>query len=263
MNPLKFQNRFEMTKIQKAYVIDLNLIDYSSALDLQHHLLPKRIEEEVPDLLLILEHPHVITLGRRGDRSHLLVPLEVLKEMGVSLFQVERGGEVTYHGPGQLVVYPIFYLKDYGYRVTQYIHELEEVILWTLRDFGIEGRRDSRNRGVWVGEKKIASIGIAIKRWVSFHGFSLNYRTDLRYFEMIRPCGLEGVRITSMKEILGKEVQREELVKKIFYHFRQIFQREWERKTIEEILNAESLAQNTDKFMIKPVEKGESIDLHQ
>jgi len=225
---------------KKGLILDLGLIDYKKAWDLQHELWLKRVEERLPDLLLILEHPHVITLGRRGNRSSILVSPEVLKEMGIPLFQVERGGEVTYHGPGQLVGYPILNLKDYGYRVTQYIYEIEEVLIRALRDFGIEGSRDIRNRGVWVRDKKIASIGIVIQRWVSFHGFSLNYRTDLKYFEWIYPCGLQGVRMTSMKEILGKEISRDRLVERVSFHFKEIFQRAWEQKTIEEVCHSES-----------------------
>jgi len=225
---------------KKGLILDLGLIDYKKAWDLQHELWLKRVEERLPDLLLILEHPHVITLGRRGNRSSILVSPEVLKEMGIPLFQVERGGEVTYHGPGQLVGYPILNLKDYGYRVTQYIYEIEEVLIRALRDFGIEGSRDIRNRGVWVRDKKIASIGIAIQRWVSFHGLSLNYRTDLKYFEWIYPCGLQGVRMTSMKEILGKEISRDRLVERVSFHFKEIFQRAWEQKAIEEVCHSES-----------------------
>jgi len=220
---------------KKGYILDLGLIDYKKVWDLQHELWLKRVEERVPDLLLILEHPHVITLGRRGNHSSLLVSPEVLKEMGIPLFQVERGGEVTYHGPGQLVGYPILNLKGYGYRVTQYIYEIEEVLIRALRDFGIEGSRDIRNRGVWIQDKKIASIGIAIQRWVSFHGFSLNYRTELKYFDLIYPCGLQGVKMTSMKEVLGEEISRDRLVERISFHFKEIFQRAWEQKTIGEI----------------------------
>ncbi len=133
--------------------------------------------------------------------------------MGVSLYHVERGGDVTYHGPGQMVGYPILSLKDYGYRLVDYVGQLEEVIIRVLGDFGIEGRRDSLNRGVWVGGDKIASIGVAIKRFVSFHGFALNYGTDLNYFDLMNPCGLEGKKITSMKKILGNEIRRDDWLK--------------------------------------------------
>ncbi len=220
---------------KKGYLLDLGLIDYKKAWDLQHLFWSKRVEGKLSDLLLILEHPHVLTLGRRGDRSSLRVSPEVLEEKGIPLFQVERGGEVTYHGPGQLVGYPILNLKDYGFRVTRYVEELEEIIIRTLKDFGIEGRRDTRNRGVWVQDKKIASVGIAIQRWVSFHGFALNYQTELKYFDLIYPCGLKGVRMTSMKEILKKEISRGLLVERISFHFKEIFQREWEEKSLEEI----------------------------
>ncbi len=177
---------------RRGYILDLGLLDYREAWDLQHDLWLRRVEGELPDLLLLLEHSHVITLGRRGNRSHLIVSPDVLEAMKIPIFHVERGGDITYHGPGQMMVYPILDLKEYGYRLIRYIGQLEEVILNVLKDFGIEGRRDPSNRGVWVNNDKIASIGVAIKRWVSFHGFSLNYETDLKYFDLINPCGLEG-----------------------------------------------------------------------
>jgi lipoate-protein ligase B len=221
---------------RRAYVIDLGLMDYKKAWDLQHDLWSRRVKGDLPDLLLFLEHPHVITLGRRGNRTHLIAPSEVLEEMGIPIFHVERGGDVTYHGPGQLVVYPILDLKGYGYRLIRYIDQLEEVILRVLKDFGMEGRRDSLNRGVWVNGDKIASIGVTIKRWVSFHGFSLNYETDLKYFDLIHPCGLVGKKMTSMAEILGEKVSRERLIERVSCHFREIFQREWEEKEPEELI---------------------------
>lgn len=221
---------------RSGYIINLGLVDYKKAWDLQHQLWSRRVEEELPDLLLFLEHPHVITLGRRGNRSHLLASPEVLEEMKIPLFQVERGGEVTYHGPGQIVAYPILDLKNYGYRLIRYIGQLEEVILRVLKDFGIEGKRDPLNRGVWVDEEKIASVGVAIKRWVSFHGFSLNYETDLKYFELINPCGLEGKRMISMAKVLGTKISRERLIGKISFHFKEIFERNWEEKEVEEII---------------------------
>jgi len=220
----------------KGYIIDLGLIDYERAWGLQHQLWSRRVEEELPDVLLLLEHPRVITLGRRGNRSHLIASPEVLETMKIPLFHVERGGDVTYHGPGQIVVYPIFNLKDYGYRLVRYVTQLEEVILSVLKDFGIVGRRDPLNRGVWVGGEKVASVGVAIKRWVSFHGLSLNYEIDLKCFELINPCGLEGKKMTSMAKILGTEISREGLVETIGFHFMQIFERDWEEKKLEELM---------------------------
>jgi lipoate-protein ligase B len=220
----------------KGYIIDLGLLEYEKAWHLQHQLWSRRVEEALPDLLLILEHPHVITLGRRGNRSHLIASPEVLEAMKIPIFHVERGGDVTYHGPGQMVVYPVLGLKEYGYRLIRYIGQLEEVILCVLKDFGIEGRRDPLNRGIWVNGEKIASVGVTIKRWVSFHGFSLNYETDLKYFELIHPCGLEGRKMTSMAKILGTIISRERLVERIAFHFKQIFEREWQEKRPEEII---------------------------
>ncbi len=221
---------------RKGFLIDLGLLDYERALDLQHRLWSERVKEHLPDLLLLLEHPHVVTLGRRGDLSHLLVTPEILEAMRIPIFHTERGGEVTYHGPGQLVVYPILHLRDYGYRLIQYVSQLEEVILSVLRDFGIEGRREGSNRGIWVGDEKIASIGLAIKRWVSFHGFALNYRTDLKYFGLINPCGLQGMRMTSMTKILGEEIRREELVERVSVRLREMFDRDWETKEIKDLM---------------------------
>jgi lipoate-protein ligase B len=220
----------------QGYIIDLGLLGYQEALDLQRHFWSRRVEEALPDSLLILEHPHVITLGRRGNRSHLLTSQDILEAMKVSLFHVERGGDVTYHGPGQLVVYPILNLKDYGYRLIKYVDQLEEVILSVLRDFGIEGRKDSSNRGVWAEGDKIASIGVAIRRWVSFHGFALNYETDLKYFDLINPCGLKGKKMTSMEKILGRNIPREKLVHRICFHFKQTFRRNWEEKELSELI---------------------------
>ncbi len=224
---------------QKGYILNLGLIDYGEAWDLQRHLWSKRVEGELPDLLLILEHPHVMTLGRRGGRSHLKVSPEVLEEMKIPIFHVERGGEITYHGPGQMVVYPILSLKDYGYGVVRYVDQLEEIIIHVLRDFDIKGERDPSNRGVWVNGDKIASLGVAIKRWVSFHGFALNYETDLGYFNLIDPCGLVGKKMTTMAKILGRKISRESLIERIGFHFQQVFEREWEQKELEDVIRVD------------------------
>jgi lipoate-protein ligase B len=226
---------------RRGYIINLGLMDYQKAWDLQRQLWSKRVDESLPDLLLLLEHPHVITLGRRGNQSHLHVSPEELKRMGVSVFHVERGGDITYHGPGQIVAYPILSLKDYGYRVIEFVDQLEEVIIRLLRDFGIEGRRDSLNRGVWVDGEKIASIGVAIKRWVSFHGLALNYATDLKYFDLMNPCGLEGKKMTSMAKILGADIPRERLVEKIVFRFTEIFQRDWQERQLKDLFEIADL----------------------
>jgi len=221
---------------RRGYIIDLGFLDYQKALDLQHHFWSKRVEEELPDVLLILEHPHVITLGRRGNRSHLIASSEALEGMKIPVFHVERGGDVTYHGPGQIVAYPILHLKEYGYRIVRYVDQLEEIVLRVLRDFGIEGRRDPLNRGVWVGEEKIASVGVAIKRRVSLHGIALNYQTNLKYFDLINACGLKEKKMTSVAKILGKRISRESTTKSLCMNFREVFKGEWEDKEIRELM---------------------------
>ena len=233
---------------RRGYIIDLGLLDYQKALDLQRQFWSKRVEEELPDVLLILEHPHVITLGRRGNRSHLIASSEALEGMKIPVFHVERGGDVTYHGPGQIVAYPILNLKEYGYWVVRYVSELEEIVLRVLGDFGIEGRRDPLNRGVWVGEEKIASVGVAIKRRVSLHGIALNYETDLRFFDLINACGLKEKKMTSMAKILGKSIPRESLTKSLCLHSREVFKAEWEEKEVQELMSDWNQAPNSKQF---------------
>jgi lipoate-protein ligase B len=135
-----------------------------------------------------------------------------------------------------MVVYPILNLKEYGYRVVRYVDQLEEIVLRVLRDFGIEGRRNPLNRGVWIAEEKIASVGVAIKRRVSLHGFALNYETDLKYFDLINACGLEGKKVTSMAKILGTGISRRRLLERMTFHFKQIFERNWEERSLEELM---------------------------
>jgi lipoate-protein ligase B len=218
-----------------GYLLKLGLIEYKKAWDLQLELWAKRVGGQLPDLLLFLEHPHVLTLGRRGNRTHLLASSETLGKLNIPVFHIERGGDVTYHGPGQLVVYPILDLKDYGWKLVRYIEQLEEVIIRTLSDFGISGKRDSLNRGVWVDRQKIASVGVAVKRWVSFHGLALNVETDLTYFNLINPCGLEGIRMTSMAKTLGTNISRDRLYQRVHFHFEQVFEKRWEETRLEEI----------------------------
>ena len=222
----------------KGYFLNLGLIEYKKAWDLQLDLWAKRVEGQLPDLLLFLEHPHVLTLGRRGNRTHLLASSETLGKLNIPIFHIERGGDVTYHGPGQLVVYPILDLKEYGWKLVRYIEQLEEVIIRTLSDFGISGNRDPLNRGVWVDQQKIASVGVAVKRWVSLHGLALNYETDLTYFDLINPCGLEGIRMTSMAKVLGAKISKKDLYSRVHFHLGQIFQKQWEEKDLEEILTS-------------------------
>ena len=180
-------------------------LDYDQALQLQQQLLQER-EGQQADILLLLEHPAVITLGRGGRVSNLCLPETALAERGIPVVRVGRGGDVTYHGPGQLVGYPIVDLTPRGRDLHRYLRLLEETLLTTLAAFGLQGRRDPGRTGVWVGAAKIASIGIGVRRWISWHGFALNVATDLRAFDAIVPCGLPGVRMTSMEALLGQSI---------------------------------------------------------
>ncbi len=180
-------------------LITLPETDYQRALTLQHQLAAARKEKRLKsDLVLLLEHPSVFTLGRRGGWSNLIVSRAFLAQKGVDVVQVERGGDITFHGPGQIVAYPIINLRANRLAVTEYVHGLEQVMINTAARFGVEAARNDLNRGVWVGPRKLGSIGIAIRHGITFHGLAFNVNTDLTPFEWIRPCGLRHVGITSL-----------------------------------------------------------------
>lgn len=179
----------------------LGEMGYREALDLQLDRVELRLERKIPDTLLLLTHPHVYTLGRGGDETNLLVPKESLASEGISLERVGRGGDITYHGPGQLVGYPIVRMARPD--VHRFVRSLEAALIDSLAEFGIAGRAVPGLTGVWVGEKKIASIGVGIRKWVTYHGFALNVATDLSYFRRIHLCGLKGREATSMLEETG------------------------------------------------------------
>jgi lipoate-protein ligase B len=194
------------------YVAELGRMPYSEAWQLQLRLVEERAAgESGRDLILMLEHPPVFTLGKRGGRENLRVPEAVLEAEGIPIVQVERGGFITYHGPGQLVVYPIVHLEKAGLKVVDMVAGLEEAMIRTCGASGIRAERNPLNRGVWVGAKKIGSIGIAVRRGVSFHGMALNVALDLTHFCWIHPCGLEGVGMTSMHIEAGGGVTVDEV----------------------------------------------------
>jgi lipoyl(octanoyl) transferase len=199
----------------------LGRIDYASALQLQQQLATDRKQGLVPDQLLLLEHPHVITLGRNGHMENLLADDDILARAGISFYPTDRGGDVTYHGPGQLVGYPILDLRDWKRDVGAYVRAVEETIILTLAEYGIEGGRIPKLTGVWVGERKIAAIGVHLSRWVTSHGFALNVSTDLSYFQYIVPCGLTKP-VTSMAA-LGVRASLDEVGAKLAVHFARIF----------------------------------------
>lgn len=184
----------------------LGRVDYGEALDLQRRLASARLRGEVGDSLLLLEHPPVITLGRGATREHLRLDEGLLRERGIEVREIERGGDVTFHGPGQLVGYPIFDLTGFGKDLHLFMRKLEDVLIRVVRGSGIHGERRAGQTGVWVDKAKIASIGVHVSRWVSRHGFALNVSTDLSAFDLIVPCGLHGIRMTSMATLLGHKV---------------------------------------------------------
>ena len=179
----------------------LGEIAYREALDLQLTFLDRRADRRIPDTLLLLTHPHVYTLGRAGDDANLLVPRETLSREGIPVERVGRGGDITYHGPGQLVGYPIFRMEKPD--VHRFVRSIEASLIDALRALRVEARRIEGLTGVWSGERKIASIGVGIRKWVTYHGFALNVTTDLSYFRRIHLCGLKGREATSIAEVMG------------------------------------------------------------
>jgi lipoic acid synthetase len=220
---------------RRGNVIDIGLIDYREAWDFQREVVAAKVKSDLTDVLILLEHTPVITLGRKGNRQHILASPEVLTTEGIQVYQVERGGEVTYHGPGQIVGYPILNLRNWRRDVSRYIFNLEEVLIRALGDFGIEGTRNRLNRGVWVGDSKIGSIGVAIRRWITYHGLSLNVSPNMTHYDFITPCGLQGIEATSMRELLGKEPDHRRVRDGILRHFQQVFEMELVRVDMEEL----------------------------
>jgi lipoate-protein ligase B len=186
-------------------VYKLGIVNYKKALELQLSLLNKIKRGEVGDTLLLLEHPPTFTVGRRGKPEHLLKNVDELKNRGICFEIVGRGGDITFHGPGQLVGYPILDLNNHKCDIHLFLRNIEEVIIDALSDFDITGERKTDYTGVWVRDEKIASIGIGVKRWTTYHGFALNVNTDLSYFDIIVPCGIPGIKMTSIRELLGNK----------------------------------------------------------
>ncbi len=207
----------------------LGLTTYADALALQEDLVLRRKRDEIPDQLLLLEHTHVITLGRAANRANVLADEAARAQLGVELFETGRGGDVTYHGPGQLVGYPIFKLLPGRQDIRRYVRDLQEVLIRTARDFGVEAApRGGEYVGVWVGGEKLAAIGIRISRWVTMHGFAFNSATDLSYFQLIVPCGIrsdEGYGVTSLQKLLNRPVETGALVESVTRHFGDVFDR--------------------------------------
>ena len=205
---------------RSALVCRLGQMSFEAAWSLQRALRERRERDEVPDSLLLVEHPPTYTLGRSASPDHLLAEADRLKEeRGIAVFEIERGGSATYHGPGQLVGYPIVDLRDRGRDVHRFIRQLEQVLIGTLATFGLPAHATKGLTGVWVGERKIASIGIHVRRWITMHGFALNVSPDLSHFQWIQPCGLDSGVITSMAELLDEGPGLERVADEAIRHF--------------------------------------------
>ena len=257
--------------MKSALVVDLGLVEYGVAWDLQRRLVAARKADAIADVLLLCEHPHVITLGRNGKPTNLLTSGHVLSQMGVSFFETDRGGDITYHGPGQLVGYPILNLAAIRRDVGWYVRSLEESMIRATADLGVPSRRVPGRTGVWVDvlaassrntspmmseeisasvpsaippaapltaasdEEKLAAIGVHLSRWVTSHGFAYNVATDLRYFDLIVPCGIAGKRATSLEKILGARVEMKEVAARITGHLGELLDREFRLVSVDDL----------------------------
>jgi len=210
-----------MVMKRELQVTRLGRVDYEAALAMQKETERAVQNHTQPDTLLLLEHPHTLTIGRRGDNTGILFSPEALAERGVTVFETNRGGKITYHGLGQLVGYPIINLSPDREDVHRFVRDLEEVLIRTMSDFGIEAFRIKGLTGVHTARGKVAAIGVHIARWVTTHGFALNVNTDLSFFDLIIAC--EGEPVTSMYELLGRELELSEVEDRIIVHFAEVF----------------------------------------
>jgi len=211
--------------MKTGLIIDLGLVEYGAAWELQRRVVAARKAGGVPDVLLLCQHPHVITLGRNGKLGNLRASEHVLRRMNVSFFETDRGGDITYHGPGKLVGYPIVNLGEIHRDVAWYLRSLEDAMMRATAEFGVASRRVAGRTGVWVDrpekqntEEKLAAIGVHLSRWVASHGFAYNVSTDLRYFDLIVPCGIADKQATSLEKLLGRSVKMEEVSPRIAAH---------------------------------------------
>ena len=213
----------------QCMIYHLGLVEYSKAYHLQEKLLRQRFDGEITDTILLLEHPPTITIGKSGRLENVLVSQTQLVKEGISLVFTNRGGDVTYHGPGQLVCYPIIDLRERGKDIHRYVHDLEEVLIRTLASFSIIAGRDESHPGVWVKDEEVAAIGLGIRRWITMHGIALNVDPELRHFSLINPCGFSNRKATSISKLLAHEVPMEAITEKLVEHFSEVFdtQMEW------------------------------------
>ena len=202
---------------------DLGFIDYKEAWDLQQEIHKSRVSGEVDDFLLLLEHQNTYTLGKTAHKENLIGSEDYLMQNKISVYDIDRGGDITYHGPGQIVGYPIIDLNNWFKDTHKYLRALEEVIINTCSDYGLMSERNPKHTGVWIGDRKIAAIGIKVSRWVTMHGFAFNVNTDLNLFNGIIPCGIQDKSVTSLKLELNQEVSIHEVKAKLLKNFTKLF----------------------------------------
>jgi lipoyl(octanoyl) transferase len=226
--------------VKLCHTIDLGLIGYAAAFELQKRVVAARKAGAIEDVLLLCQHPHVITLGRNGKRENLLASEHVLKQKGVEFQATNRGGDITYHGPGQIVGYPIVNLGGIRRDVVWYVRTLEEAMIRTTAEFGIVAERVAGKTGIWVKagatEEKLAAIGVHISRWVTSHGFAYNVSTDLRNFELIVPCGIADRKATSLEKLLGRKVKEKDVALRIAKHLGDLLELEMQEAPKKELL---------------------------
>jgi lipoyl(octanoyl) transferase len=246
-----------MRKNRPWLLVEFPAVDYRELLALQRGLVDAKASGALThDLLLVLEHHPVFTLGRRGIRSGLLVGDDYLAARGIEVVHVERGGDVTYHGPGQVVAYPIVDLRANGWKVADFVSAIEEIMIRTAARWGIQAARNPQNRGVWVAGKKLGSVGIAVRREISFHGLALNVDMDLRPFTWINPCGLAGCQMTSFREETGKDIRVADVREALALHAEAIFDASFERVNPEQLYAV--LATTRAKESLPLSERGKS-----
>jgi lipoate-protein ligase B len=229
-----------------CWQVNAGLLPYAQACALQHQLVKARKSGSIPDVLLFCEHPHVITLGRNGKKENLRANDRLLTQMNVTFHESDRGGDITYHGPGQIIGYPVLDLTEHRRDVRWYVRQLEETMIRASADFKVTPYRVADRHGIWVGqpptEEKLAALGVHLSRWVTSHGFAYNVATDLRYFDLIVPCGIVGKRATSLERILDRAVSTEEVRPKLAAHFGELFERKMVNVTRAEL--GENLSQH-------------------
>ena len=212
--------------MRKVLLSDIGTTDYAYAWELQKAIHQARVSRKIPDAVILTEHFNTYTIGKSGGDDHLLASDQELREKNVEVYKIDRGGDITYHGPGQIVCYPIIDLEDYYRDVHRYLRDLEEVVIRVLGQYGIVAHREPEYTGVWVGSEKICAIGVKVSRWVTMHGFAFNINTDLSYFGRIIPCGIFHKGVTSLSQLLGRAVDMQEVKIVVTLKFAEVFQTE-------------------------------------